>query len=212
MIRADKIWRKIYASLLHNLDVTKHGYFSYTGYKYQTSHKGLDDFSLWEKYDDTLMQDVLSFELKMPFKCDDLSDSEHNNHKLINHDFYQNAYFNFVVETHFDNDTIFLTEKTFKPILNLQPFVIVGNPGSLQLLKSLGYKTFDHVLDNSYDTIDNNTQRWRCLSQSIAAAQRRLPELFAQAVPDILHNQQLFTSSKKSRLNTLLTQINDQYN
>jgi len=131
LIRADKAWRKIYASFLYNLDVVKHGYFSYTGYKYETSHKGLDDFDQWNHYDDTLQQDILSFELQMPFKCDELSDQEHNNHKLVNHDFYTNSYFNFVVETHFDNDTCFLTEKTFKPILNMQPFIIICNTGSL---------------------------------------------------------------------------------
>ena len=39
----------------------------------------------------------------------------------------------------------YLTEKTFKPILNMQPFVIVGNAYSLKMLKQLGYKTFGNI-------------------------------------------------------------------
>ena len=97
--------------------------------------------------------------MQLPFYCDKLTDQEHNNHKIINEEYFNQAYFNYVVETHFDNDTIFLTEKTFKPILNLQPFVIIGNPGSLALLKDLGYKTFDTVIKEDYDNIINPKDR-----------------------------------------------------
>ena len=211
LIRADKAWRKIYASFLHNLDVTKHGFFSYTGYKYETSHVGLDDFTQWEQYDDTLQQDVLSFELKMPFKCDELSDSEHNNHKLVNHDFYQNAYFNFVVETHFDNDTCFLTEKTFKPILNLQPFIIIGNPGSLALLKSLGYKTFDDVIRETYDTETDHRERMSMLlkiSYDLCNLSHSHHKRIQKIIADVVeHNQKVFLMPKVHRINNLLNRL-----
>jgi len=211
LIRADKAWRKIYASFMHNLDITKHGYFSYTGYKYETSHTGLDNFSHWEKYDDTLMQDVLSFELKIPYKCDELSDAEHNNHKLINHDFYQNAYFNFVVETHFDNDTIFLTEKTFKPILNLQPFIIIGNPGSLALLKSLGYKTFDDVIKETYDTETDHRERMSMLlkiSYDLCNLSHSHHKHIQKIIADVVeHNQKVFLMPKVHRINNLLNRL-----
>jgi len=191
---------------------TKHGgYFSYTGYKYETSHKGLDDFSLWEKYDDTLQQDVLSFELQMPFNCDELSDADHNNHKLINHDFYQNAYWNFVVETHFDNDTCFLTEKTFKPILNMQPFIIIGNPGSLQLLKSLGYKTFDDVIKETYDTETDHRERMSMLlkiSYDLCNLSDTHHRRIQKIIADVLeHNQNVFLSPKVHRINNLLNRL-----
>ena len=149
-----------------------------------------------------------------PYMCDLSDQNQRNDHSHTDTRYHDNSYCNIVMETHFDADQsggTFITEKTFKPIKHGQLFFIAGAAHSLAALRDLGYRTFDHVLDNRYDTIDNNTQRWQCLIQSIAAAQSRLPELFAQAVPDIMHNQQLFTSSKKSRLNTLLTQINDQY-
>ena len=209
--RADKAWRKIYASFLHNLDVTKYGYFSYTGYKYETSHVGLDDFSMWEHYDDTLQQDILSFELQMPFKCDELLDHEHNNHKLINSDFYQNAYWNFVVETHFDNNTCFLTEKTFKPILNLQPFIIIGNPGSLQLLKSLGYKTFEDVIKETYDTETDHRERMSMLlkmSFDLCNLSDKHHRRIQTIIADVLeHNQKNFLMPKVHRINNLLNRL-----
>ena len=53
-----------------------------------------------------------------------------------------------------DNDhTLFLSEKVFKPIACNHPFIIMGNKGSLEKIKSLGYKTFDGFIDESYDTL-----------------------------------------------------------
>jgi len=211
LIRADKAWRKIYASFLHHLDVSKHGYFSYTGYKYDTSNAGLNDFDQWQDYDDTLQQDILSFELQMPYKCDELSDHEHNNHKLINHDFYQNAYFNFVVETLFDNDVCVLSEKTFKPILNLQPFIIIGNPGSLALLKSLGYKTFEDVIKETYDKEIDHRERMSMLlkmSFDLCNLSDKHHLRIQTIIADILeHNQNNFLMPKVHRINNLLNRL-----
>jgi len=211
LIRADKSWRKIYASYLYNLNVTHKGFFSYTGYRYETSHKGVDDLEKWEGYDNTLVQDILSFEMQTPIYCDTLSDVEHNNHKLINHKFFNQSYFNFVVETHFDNDTIFLTEKTFKPILNLQPFIIIGNPGSLQLLKNLGYKTFETVIKEDYDKIINHKDRMSQLLKSsydLCNLSDKHHMRIQSMITDILkYNQKLFLSPKVNRINKLLKEL-----
>lgn len=57
-----------------------------------------------------------------------------------------------VTETHFKNNTLFLSEKTFKPVLLRMPFISLGNPGTLEVLKELGFKTFNKWIDESYDT------------------------------------------------------------
>jgi len=211
LIRADKAWRKIYASYLYQLNIHKLGYFSYTGYKYETSHRGLDDITDWDNFDDTLQQDLLGFELNVPFNCDELSTEDHNNHKLINTDFYTNAYFNFVVETHFDSNTCFLTEKTFKPILNLQPFIIIGNPGSLQLLKDLGYKTFEDVIKESYDSEIDHRDRMGSLvkiSYDLSLLSDKHHLRIQHIIRDVLeHNQKHFLAPKVNRINNLLKEL-----
>jgi hypothetical protein len=45
----------------------------------------------------------------------------------------------------------FVTEKTYRTMLNRHPFVMQGCPGILEYLQSQGYKTFDSVIDESYD-------------------------------------------------------------
>jgi len=145
-----------------------------------------------------------------PYRCDTLTVDEHNNHALAVPEHYTDVYFNVVAETHFDADGsggTFLTEKTFKPIKNGQPFVLVAPAGSLQCLRDLGYRTFDSVLDNSYDLETNNTQRWLKIKHTLEQIQQDPHDLLLRCWDDIKHNQQLFLASKAQRLNTLFTKL-----
>lgn len=72
---------------------------------------------------------------------------------------YLDSYFNIVTETCFEDGQIFLTEKIIKPLLGLQPFLVVSSPNYLKKLKELGFKTFDGLWDESYDTILDNEDR-----------------------------------------------------
>lgn len=150
-----------------------------------------------------------------PHISDELDNDDRNNHAVLVPKYFANAYCNLVLETHFDADQsggAFITEKTFKPIKHGQLFFIIGAPGSLQVLRDLGYRTFDSVLDNSYDVEQNNTQRWIKLREAITNAQMDLPNLFERAREDIAHNQQLFLSEKSARLNNLIKEIYEQHN
>ena len=65
-----------------------------------------------------------------------------------------------------------LTEKTFKPIAMGMPFVIVGTRGSLEYLRSYGFRTFEGIWDESYDLAEDNVRIER-----IASLLRSLDEL-----------------------------------
>ena len=52
-----------------------------------------------------------------------------------------------------------ITEKTFKPIAMGMPFVLVATQGSLEYLRSYGFKTFGHLWDESYDNIADDSER-----------------------------------------------------
>jgi hypothetical protein len=77
-----------------------------------------------------------------------------------------------------------LTEKTFKPIALGMPFVIVGTRGSLEYLRSYGFRTFDSIWDESYDLAEDDVRIER-----IASLLRSLDELPAAA------KQELFESA-----------------
>lgn len=64
--------------------------------------------------------------------------------------------FNIVVESWFtsvgNEDYPFLSEKVFRNIHYKKPFVLVGQVDTIKQFKRLGYKTYDEVFDESYDT------------------------------------------------------------
>ena len=69
------------------------------------------------------------------------------------------AFWHVVTETVFYYNKLHLTEKIFKPIVSKQPFMLLAAAGNLAYLKSYGFKTFDSVIDESYDLIQDNDLR-----------------------------------------------------
>jgi hypothetical protein len=61
----------------------------------------------------------------------------------------------------------FLSEKTFKPIIAKHPFIMVGRPGFLSLLKNCGYKTFHPFIDETYDIIEDDYERMNHINNEI---------------------------------------------
>lgn len=52
-----------------------------------------------------------------------------------------------VTETYIDH-TLYLTEKTYKPIILKQPFMLLGPNRAISYLQNKGYKTYEHLYDN----------------------------------------------------------------
>jgi hypothetical protein len=208
--RLHKSWRALAMADLKNLDLLDNSYWSYC-------ESGVfDDAECPIQIDDIagLRGATEKFLQSAPYISDELDHDQRNDHSTLISKYHVNSYCNIVMETHFDADQsggTFLTEKTFKPIKHGQMFFVAGPAGSLQVLRELGYRVFDHILDNSYDLETDHTQRWMALTRAIYFAQTELPKLFEQARTDIEHNQQLFLTTKTSRLNTLIKDINESH-
>ena len=150
-----------------------------------------------------------------PYLIDEMNFDQRNDHSVLVPEYHVNSYCNIILESQFDVDQsngCFITEKTFKPIKHGQMFFIAGGAGSLQVLRDMGYRTFDSILDNRYDLETDNTLRWTKLSEAIAKAHSQgLASLFERCRSDIEYNQHLFMQIKTPRLNTLIEQINEQH-
>jgi hypothetical protein len=64
---------------------------------------------------------------------------------------YDSTGIEIVLETLFDDTRLHLTEKTLRPIACAQPFILAGTHGSLEYIKSYGFKTFDNLWSEQYD-------------------------------------------------------------
>jgi hypothetical protein len=74
-----------------------------------------------------------------------------------------------VLETIFDSTKIHLTEKTLRPIACGHPFILAAGAGSLEYLRSYGFKTFAPWIDESYDLETDSVRR---LEKIIASMQQ----------------------------------------
>jgi hypothetical protein len=119
----------------------------------------------------------------------------------ILHDMYKNSWVSLITESsYFKKETsVFISEKTFKPLACCQPFVILGSRHSLKYLQKMGFKTFHPFIDESYDDL-NDEDRFRAVAKAIKKIQMIEDKVsWYESMRDILeHNQKLFLSITKT--------------
>jgi len=127
---------------------------------------------------------------------------------------YLNSYFSVITETIFYETGHYISEKSFKGIQHLHPFVIVGKPGILKYLKSKGFKTFSDFWDESYDTIEDDSDRMEVLYKLIESLLNKSNEewdsLNEKLLPILIHNRETLLKIDERELNE--TYINNLYN
>lgn len=85
-----------------------------------------------------------------------------------NLEIYENSQLTVVTESHFDQTGgLFITEKTFRPLLVGHPFMILGQHGILKKLKSWGFQTDFDGIDQSYDLVADDSGRFLQFHQSL---------------------------------------------
>jgi hypothetical protein len=80
---------------------------------------------------------------------------------------YVDTYFSVVTETVFDYPYSFRTEKIWKPIAMGHPWIAVANEGYYRDMHNLGFRTFDSVIDESFDLIPNSQDRIERIAQVV---------------------------------------------
>lgn len=207
--RTHKWWRATAMADLHRSNLLENSLWSYNtdcdlGEEFTSNPIEIDTIRGLTEYTNQFVQ-------RGPYFCDSDNDASHNDHELVNTNLYTQSYCHIVIETLFDTDQsggAFITEKTYKAIKYAQPFVIVGAVGSLATLRRAGYRTFDHAIDNSYDLIYDNTQRWLAVKRAIAQIKSQdMHAWFESCCEDILHNQHHYLHNRPVWLDTLVDRL-----
>lgn len=104
------------------------------------------------------------------------------------------CYLSIITETYY-NKVIFLTEKVFNAMLFRHFFIYQGPPHSLKRLKELGFKTFDHIINEDYDTIDDDAKRLYAVTAEIRKFLNKsldeLEQLYIDNLDILEHNRLL---------------------
>ncbi len=96
------------------------------------------------------------------------------NYKNIHNDdlhFFDQSWFSIISDNGFYGNErkvgLMPTEKVFKCFALKHPFVVFGPPGFLKVLRKLGYKTFAPFIDETYDDIEDDQQRFNVVLKEI---------------------------------------------
>lgn len=128
---------------------------------------------------------------------------------------YRDTCFSIVTETQFNNEVLFVSEKIWKPIQNCHPFLVVGTPGTLSYIRRLGFRTFEPLIDESYDSLIDDEERMQALFGCIETLgnldEDQRADLLNRAEPILLHNERCFRQLR-SPMARLLSEIDAKLN
>lgn len=118
-------------------------------------------------------------------------------------DIWQQCFLNVVNETDYvyRQGQPFLSEKTFKPIIGLRPFVINGNPSIYHYLRGNGFHTFNEYWPSDTDFLTDTEHNYhqmkfhicRVIEYLSGLSKKQLWTLYRDMLPKLLENQQRFT-------------------
>ena len=77
----------------------------------------------------------------------------------LNAEPYIDTYFSLVTETVYEYPYSFRTEKIAKPLAMGHPWICATSYGWYRDIQNLGFQTFGHVIDESFDLIENDQDR-----------------------------------------------------
>ena len=174
--------------LLHDLvkghPVVNKTFMTYFGKDTNRGHWGQDVVRPKKHTAETL--GPLSNRFNTQIRCSDLLDPS----------IYNQTHYSAMIETTIHNDFAMFSEKEAKPIMAQRPFVIFGSCRQLEAFRSLGFKTFASVIDESYDLIEDKQERWRKALDSMFELSKSDPkDVYGKLAGVLRHNKEHFENN-----------------
>ena len=124
-------------------------------------------------------------------------------------DIWNSCFLNIVSETQFElSSNVFVSEKIYKPILGLRPFIVNGSPGIYRWLKNIGFDCFEDIFPVEQLLVEFHQPGLKFQTQQniISCIKNLLNEdlakLYNDLMPRLLYNQKLFYEhANNQRLN-----------
>lgn len=129
---------------------------------------------------------------------------------IVPWEIYNRCYYSILVETLNNGDCYLMAEKIGKCLLARRMFVHFGVPNWLKTLQSFGFQTFDGVLDESYDNIEDNITRWRLAFEQVIWLSKQDPKkILTQVKPILDHNHARLYAFREEKFNEMRAMILD---
>lgn len=107
-------------------------------------------------------------------------------------DFYRKSFLSIIMESRVTQPWPNISEKTINSIIMLKPFILVGAPGCLDMLKQMGFKTFSNYWPEDYDNIVHTDVRLSRICEIIknisAMSVEDMQLMYNDMLPTLIHN------------------------
>ena len=122
---------------------------------------------------------------------------------------YQQTAYSVVTETNAQHNYVFFTEKIARVIVCRRLFIAFSSYRYLHYLRESGFKTFGHIINESYDLEVDDVRRWRlAFEQMQQLAKMDQPHVLEQMQPIVEHNLQvLMTTDWNKKMSNNINQI-----
>ena len=210
--RAIRPHRTMAQYLLYENNLDKYAILSHDKLSKCDSYRTCQNYNLDQKK-------FVGWANKLPLIAD-TEDFETNHALRLHEDLYHSSLFHIVNETHvddFNKRSLFYSEKTFRPMIHLQPFLIFGQPYCNQKLQDYGFKIYDDYFDYSFDEEPDTKKRYLKIIEAVKKTVNHLDSLnkFQQIdwrfknQEKLLHNFNLVMgyNLEKEKFNNLITQL-----
>ena len=127
----------------------------------------------------------------------DITESSHHAIKVNMpnvENYFNQSYFSIITEGDFSRgeQRQMFTEKVLKCFLYGHPFIVVGLPGTLELLHKSGFITFGNIIDESYDKEPDDEKRLKMALAEVkklnALNMNEIKNLYEKIMPVLKHN------------------------
>jgi hypothetical protein len=208
-------YRQVLFYFFENFKIIDKSYFSYLGDLNRTGYKSYEEIDKIFASEDTWYLtglDIPSTRAQIP-RASGLETPQDIDWGVGDSRYYQECFCSIVTETYAAELHPFFTEKTFKPILFFQPFLIHGNAGCLTKLQSMGFKTFGNWWDESYDQLPGGVKRFEAMLKVILEINswslEKINKVYKDMLPILEHNHNQFTRVLPAMYNTEIQQVKE---
>lgn len=113
-------------------------------------------------------------------------------------DLWQKHFLNIVSETVFDEwEPLLVTEKMWKPMIGLRPFLVHGNPNTYAWLRNRGFRTFNHYwkhipVEQVYDGFGPHDAATQTIKFLTVFSKTDLTKMYQDMLADLRYNKERF--------------------
>lgn len=170
---------------------------------YHSNHLDLE-YLLNLTQDFELINDCVNFLSNCPIVSDQVNQypilKDHNH---IIRKKYKTIFVDIICESYWSGNVFFVTEKTWRPIEQLTPFIVQGPEKFLKNLKQLGFQTFDRWWSEDYDRYSFYTkaQQINNLVDYLGNwSIEKCNQVYKEMMPVLLHNREVLRNLKWAKI------------